>query len=67
MNSFVKQIVSSCFTISIENFIPQYIVTESGDIVRHLSSLKNEDKSSFAGIKNPLFFFKEFLKNSNLK
>ena len=44
-----------------ESFIPTYWVNPEGILIRHFSQSANEDKSSHAGIRNPLFFFKELL------
>lgn len=62
MNSFFKQIAASFLSLSLESFIPNYSVcTASGKIYRHQLSTTNEDRSAHAGLKNPLYFFKESL------
>ncbi|KRX02408.1 Acyl transferase/acyl hydrolase/lysophospholipase [Pseudocohnilembus persalinus] len=65
--SFLKQLIAAIFATPIENYIPNYVVLENGDIVRNFIDISNEDRAQFSGIKNPLFFFKNYLQQLNAK
>lgn len=63
LDQFINQVLSAMIFIPLESFIPSYVVTGDGRIIRHMMNCTNDDREKHGGIKNPLFYFTKALKN----
>lgn len=66
-DQFINQLICSAVFTEFENFTPSYIVMEDGTICRHFGMKNSVDQSQYAGMKNPLYFFTEFIKQISVR
>lgn len=67
-DSFLHHVFASLTTIHLEYYIPNFVVTDGGDMYRVAPELeKDEKRQQYAAIKTPLLFFKQYLTEHGLQ
>ncbi|KAL4427379.1 hypothetical protein ABPG74_002350 [Tetrahymena malaccensis] len=62
LEQFISHILSSIFTLPLENFLPNYAVNSQGDLFRVFNHIQSKDgKIQHSALRNPIFFYKEVM------